>query len=281
MLEFHQPPNVFVKEVNVKVADLERSVQFYEQIIGLKILKKVDQKVVFTTNGNTPLLTIEQPLNVTAKQGRMTGLYHFALLIPTRLDLAIFLRHLLIRNYRFGGADHAVSEAIYLSDPDGNGIEVYCDRPADEWVWKNGKVKMVSDPLHTEQILMQSDMKWNGLPNHTKMGHIHLHVADLQKSEQFYTKGLGFTTVSYYPQAVFLSTGGYHHHIAINTWNGVGAPTPPKNHIGLNWYTIAYPDEEARKKAVQQLKQIHAPIKKEADYIETIDPSGNEIRLVI
>lgn len=281
MTNFHQKPTVFVGEVNIKVKKLDYSVGFYENIIGLKVLEKTDHKAILTTDGKKPLLTLEQPEDVIAKPQRTAGLYHFAILLPSRADLSVFLRHLLETGYPLGAADHYVSEAIYLNDPDGNGIEVYRDRPADEWTWKNGLVDMATEQLDAQGILAESNAEWTGLPEGTVMGHIHLHVSDLKKAEEFYTNGLGFDVVSYYPQAVFLSSGGYHHHIAINTWQGTGAPTPPKNSVGLNWYTIIYPEQETREDAIERLGQLGAPVTQEADYYVTSDPAGNNIRLLV
>jgi catechol 2,3-dioxygenase len=281
MENFHQKPNIFVGEVTIKVKNLEASTTFYQNFIGFQVLEKTEGKAVLTTNGKTPLLTLEQPADVIPKAEGKSGLYHFAILLPSRADLSVFLRHLLQTGYPLGAADHYVSEALYLNDPDGNGIEVYRDRPYNEWKWNNGLVDMATEQLDGNGILAESDGEWKGLPADTLMGHIHLHVGDLKKAEEFYTKGLGFNVVSYYPQAAFLSTGNYHHHIAINTWQGVGAPTPPKNSVGLNWYSLVFPDEAARNKAVTQLQQAGAPIKKEADYYVTNDPSGNQIRLVM
>ncbi|MEH7123384.1 VOC family protein [Bacillus sp. JJ1773] len=281
MNSFHKKPNIYVGEVNLKVKDLQASIHFYQNLMGFKILEETSHKAVLTTDGKTPLVTLEQPADVVPKTGRTSGLYHYAILLPTRADLSVFLRHLLQTGYRFGAADHYVSEALYLNDPDGNGIEVYRDRPSDEWNWKNGLVDMATEQLDGEGILAESNAEWTGLPADTLMGHIHLHVADLHQAEEFYTKGLGFQTVSYYPQAVFLSTGGYHHHIAINTWQGVGAPTPPENSVGLKWYTLVFPNETARDNVVAQLKGIGASFKEEEDYYVTSDPAGNRIRLVV
>ncbi|MGG1676965.1 VOC family protein [Neobacillus sp. NRS-1170] len=281
MEKFHQAPNVYVGEVNIKIKNLDYALHFYQNILGFQVLEKTDRKAVLTTDGKTPLVTLEQPADVIPKTGRTSGLYHFAILLPTRSDLSVFLRHLLQTGYPLGAADHYVSEALYLNDPDGNGIEVYRDRPSSEWTWNNGFVSMATEELDGEGILAESNAEWKGLPAGTLMGHIHLHVGDLQKAEEFYTKGLGFKTVSHYPQAAFLSTGGYHHHIAINTWQGVGVETPPKNSVGLNWYTLVFPDEYTREGIINQLKHIGAQITKEADYYVTSDPSGNQIRLVI
>ncbi|WNS75385.1 VOC family protein [Bacillus sp. DTU_2020_1000418_1_SI_GHA_SEK_038] len=281
MSSFHKKPNVYVGEVNIKVKDLKTSLTFYQNLMGFKVLEESSHTAVLTTDGKTPLVTLEQPADVIPKTGRTSGLYHYAILLPTRADLSVFLRHLLQTGYRFGAADHYVSEALYLNDPDGNGIEVYRDRPSDEWNWKNGLVDMATEQLDGEGILAESNAEWTGLPADTLMGHIHLHVADLQQTEEFYTQGLGFQTVCYYPQAAFLSTGGYHHHIAINTWQGVGAPPPPENSVGLNWYTLVFPNSEARDNVVAQLKEIGASVKIEEDYYVTSDPAGNWIRLVV
>lgn len=278
MKEFHKKPNVYVREVSIKVKNLEKSLDFYQNMIGFKVLEKKAGKAILTTNEKTPILTLEQPEDVVPKPARTAGLYHFAILLPTRADLSVFLRHLLETGYPLGAADHYVSEALYLNDPDGNGIEVYRDRSADEWTWNNGLVDMATEQLDANGILAESNAEWTGLPEDTLMGHIHLHVNDLKKAEEFYVKGLGFQVVSYYPQAVFLSTGGYHHHIAINTWQGSGAQAPPKNSVGLNWYSLVYPDEAARENAVQQLQKIGAEVKKEADYYVAADPAGNQIR---
>jgi catechol 2,3-dioxygenase len=278
---FHQSPNIYVGEVNIKVKNLEKALIFYQNIMGFKVLDKTDRKAALTTDGKTPLVTLEQPENVIPKEERMSGLYHFAILLPSRADLSVFLRHFLGTGYPLGAADHYVSEALYINDPDGNGIEVYRDRPSKEWTWKNGLVDMATEELDGNSILAESDAEWNGLPEGTVMGHIHLHVGDLQKAEEFYTKGLGFEVVSHYPQAVFLSTGRYHHHIAINTWQGVGAATPPQNSVGLNWYTLVFPDEAARETALQQLEQLGSIVQKEANYYVVSDPSGNQIRLAV
>lgn len=281
MGEFHQKPVTFVREVSINVMHLDNAIRFYQDIIGLQLLKKTDRKAVLTTDGKTPLLTLEQPADVIPKEGRTTGLYHFALLLPTRADLSIFLRHLLQTEYRFGASDHDVSEALFITDPDGNGIEVYWDRPSSDWKWSNGEVAMGTDPLDGNSLLAESDAEWNGLPAGTLMGHIHLHVADLRKTEEFYMLGLGFTIVNRFGGALFTSTGGYHHHIGLNTWNGVGAPAPKKNSVGLNWYSLVFADEEARNKVIEKLNKIGAEATKEDGFYVITDPSGNEIHLVI
>ncbi len=283
-MKFHQKPHTFVGQVELKVENLERSLTFYKEIFGFQVQKKAKKKAILTANGKTALLTIQQPENVIPKQPRTTGLFHYALLLPNRSDLAKFLKHLMQNQYPLQAAeDHLVSEALYLADPDGNGIEIYIDRPSSKWNWESDEVVMASEPLDIDNLLAEGkEGKWEGLPNETLMGHIHLHVSDLTTTEEFYDKGLGFTTVNRYgQQALFMSTGGYHHHIGLNTWNGVGSPAPVENSVGLNWYSLVFPNEEARDKVIGKLKTIGATVQEENGTFETKDPSGNKIRLVI
>ncbi len=281
MSKFHQKPVAYIEEVNIKVSDLDESLFFYKNVMGFQVLRKTNRTAVLTTDGKRPLVTLEQPEDVTRSKGRFAGLYHYAILLPSREDLAVFLRHLIETRYPFGASDHYVSEALYLNDPDGNGIEVYRDRPDVEWTWKGKTVEMASEQLDARGILAESDAPWTGLPTDTIMGHVHLHVSHLKEAEDFYTKGLGFEVVAFYPQAAFLSFGGYHHHLGINTWQGVGAPPTPQNSVGLNWYTLVYPSASARKQVLQQLQQLGATVHAEKDYYVTHDPSGNQIRLLV
>ncbi|WP_223701010.1 VOC family protein [Sutcliffiella deserti] len=281
-MEFHQRPHVYVGEVVIKVANLEKSLSFYKEIMGFGILERTDQKATLTADGAKPLITIEQPEIIKPKNSRTTGLYHFALLLPERKFLGSFIQHLIKKNYPVqGGSDHLVSEALYLSDPDGNGIEVYIDRPWNTWEWVNGEVKMTSEPLDIQNLLFDAEgSKWEGLPPDTLMGHIHLHVSDLNSIEEFYTKALGFKVVNRYGnQALFISTGEYHHHIGLNTWNGVGAPQPEDENAGLHYFTLILPSEEAKVKVVEELNKFGATIRKDGNSLFTTDPSGNKICL--
>ncbi|WP_077620323.1 VOC family protein [Bacillus sinesaloumensis] len=282
-MKYQRPPYTFVELVELKVTDLQRSLSFYENIIGFKVLEQQEKKVLLTADGKTPLVSIEQPDNITPKEPRKTGLYHFALLLPTRADLGKVLFHLVQNNVPIGASDHAVSEALYLDDPDGNGIEIYADRPDTEWEWSNGEVKMVTEPLDGQGVLAAANgEKWNGLPKETVMGHIHMHVSDLVKTEEYYTKGLGFDVVTRYGgMALFISTGGYHHHIGLNTWNGVGSPAPSENSAGIKQFTLVFPTEAAIQSTVENLKKIGANIEEEDGVLFTKDPSQNKIKLVV
>lgn len=281
-MEFHRGNNAFVGQVELKVENLENSLSFYQNLMGFSILEKIGNRAVLTADGKIPLLSLEQPEDVIPRQRRTAGLYHFAILLPTRQDLGSVLNHLLQAGYPLqGGSDHLVSEALYLADPDGNGIEIYADRPSSSWEWKNGEVLMVTDPLDAESLLQDGrSVPWKGLPADSTVGHIHLHVSDLESSEEFYVHGLGFDVVSRYGgQALFVSTGKYHHHIGLNTWNGAGAPPPAKNSAGLKRFTLEYPDEAERNKAAEQLRKIGSQVKEENGIVAAVDPSGNEIHL--
>ena len=282
-MNFHREPITFVGQVNLKVQNLQRSLAFYKEVIGFKVLEQTEHSANLTADGKTVLLSIEQPNNVVPKQERTIGLYHYALLLPKRSDLAKIVQHFLEIGLRFGSSDHLVSEALYLSDPDGNGIEIYIDRDPSEWNWQNGEVEMAVDPLNFPDLLSGGKQQsWKGLPSGTVMGHIHLHVSELKKTEEFYNKGLGFEVVNRYgSQALFISDGKYHHHIGLNTWNGIGAPTPPPNSVGLESFTLMLANEEKRNNMIEQLKIIGASVTQENGSSVTSDPSGNRIILKV
>ena len=282
-MSFHKEPTMYVSCVHIHVGDINRSKEFYQKILGFQVLEETDQLVSLTADGKHAILVIEKPDNVIPKQGKTTGLYHFAILLPTRSDLAQFLRHIVPFGIELGASDHKVSEALYFSDPDGNGIEVYRDRDSSEWNWQNNQVEMTVDPLDAEDLLSAAgDGAWSGMPKETVMGHIHLHVAHLPEAEKFYTTGLGFKVVTRYGnQALFISDANYHHHIALNTWNGVGAPQPRPESVGLQAYTIMLADEEARQKMITSLHEIGAVVEVFEDRYITEDPSGNKIVLSI
>lgn len=281
-MSFHLEPNIFVSHVNMKVTDLKKSLSFYTEVIGFKVLHQSETSAELSADGRSSLVRIFQPEGVTAKEARTTGLYHFALLLPSRSHLASCLQHLIKTGYPLQGAsDHLVSEAIYLADPDGNGIEIYSDRPSEKWKWTNGFVEMDTVALDVEDLFAKGVEEWKRLPEHTIMGHIHLHVGDLRSAEEFYCDALGFDIVTRYGgQALFISTGGYHHHIGLNTWNGIGAPKPSEKSAGLQNFTLKFHNVEAREKVVENLKKNYSVEMKEDVFI-TQDPSGTNILLIV
>jgi catechol 2,3-dioxygenase len=280
-MSFHQPPNVHVDHVHLNVCDLERSIRFYRDVIGFSVLDREGNVARLTADGRRALVTLEQPEGAAPKPAGTTGLYHFALLLPSREHLAQIVLHFAGLNMPLGHSDHLVSEALYLNDPDGNGIEIYRDREPSEWTWQGGEVRMAVDPLDFRSLLAGVQRRpWEKLPDGTIIGHIHLHVSRLDEAETFYTDGLGFEVVNRYGgHALFLSTGRYHHHIGLNTWQGVGAPTPPENSFGLREFTVVYPDAEARDRAADRLRTIGADVSEKDGAVLAADPSGNRIRL--
>ena len=281
---FHNKPTTFVGHVKIKVENLERSLTFYQEVLGFDILEQTNSTAKLTTDGKTSILSLEQPENAQPKQGRTTGLYHFAILLPERADLANIIVHFAEKGIRFAASDHLVSEALYLDDPDGNGIEIYTDRDPSVWTWEREEVAMTTIRLDLQDVLtsIKPGKTWKGMPEGTVMGHIHLHVADLDQAEAFYVKGLGLDVVNRFAgQALFMSDEKYHHHVAINVWNGVGAPKPAENSVGLESFTLIFADEEARQQTINQLQQVGFVVTEENQTFVTHDPSGNQVVLAI
>lgn len=278
-------PRTTIGAVELTVSNLDRSLAFYEQRLGFKLHHREGDGAAIGAGGQDLLVLRENPL---ARHVRgTTGLYHFAVLLPSRRDLALALRQIAITRTPLGGAsDHLVSEALYLDDPDGNGIEIYRDRPRHEWPHSgDGVLQMATDPLDLDGILYEIegyDDDWPGLPLETMIGHMHLHVAQIEAARQFYCDVLGFDLmVRYGSSALFVSAGGYHHHIGLNVWNGVGAPPPPANATGLRYFVIRLPDEAARSAVAERLQAAEVSIEDHADGLLVRDPSQNALVLAV
>jgi catechol 2,3-dioxygenase len=208
------------------------------------------------------------------------GLFHLAVLVPTRADLACALRRVWEAGWHLSGAaDHLVSEALYLSDPEGNGIELYRDRPRDEWRYAGDELEMATLPLDLEDLLAEptdgSDA--SVMPDGTVLGHVHLQVSDLPSARAFWVDALGLdVTVQSYPGALFTSAGGYHHHVGLNTWAGVGVPRPPGGARGLEWFEVVVPDSDAASAARVRLTAV-ADVRDVDGGAIAEDPSGNAV----
>jgi catechol 2,3-dioxygenase len=266
--------------VSLTVSDLRRSVEFYQRSLGFKLHGKDGVTAYLGTGGRDLLIVTEHPGAV--KFPRTTGLYHFAILTPSRKELGHVLHNLIETETPLqGGADHLVSEAIYLADPDGNGIEIYRDRPRQEWEYDNGTLIMGTDPLDFKGILAEPDgdsASWIGLNPETRLGHMHLHVADLREAADFYEKVLGFDLQLYYgASAAFLSAGGYHHHIGINTWNGAGVPPPPPDSIGLRYFSVQLTSQTEVERLIERLDRAEAPYENGEKGLLVRDPSQNGV----
>lgn len=275
-------PDTIIGAVTLTVADLGRSLIYYQEVIGLQ-LQRQEAGTAYLGVGGPDLLVLVEQAGARAVRGT-SGLYHFAILTPSRVALARSLQRLAETNTRIGGfADHAVSEAIYLSDPDGNGIEIYRDRPRDEWPYRNGQLQMTTDALDVDGLLAELEGKpwsWEGLHPDTTIGHIHLHVGNLDEAEAFYTQVLGFDLVTRYgPSAGFVSAGGYHHHIGFNTWAGVGVPPPPPDAAGLRWYEIRLPNTAGLDKVIARVQEAGLAVDERPDGFLVRDPAKNGILL--
>jgi catechol 2,3-dioxygenase len=269
--------------VRLRVADLDGQRKFYERAIGLRPLDSTGE-VARLGSGETSVVELAGSPGAPPRPAGTTGLFHLAILVPDRAELAAALARVLRAGWRLSGAsDHLVSEALYLNDPEGNGIEIYRDRPRAEWGHDNGEIRMSTLPLDVDALLAElreDEPGAGGAPAGTRIGHVHLNVADLGAAERFYSGVLGFdVTVRGYPGALFLSTGGYHHHIGVNTWAGPGAPAPPPASRGLEWFQLAVDDEDPLAELERRLADAGAEVERRAEGVLTRDPSGNGVLL--
>ncbi len=267
----------------LSVSDLPRSLAFYQTVLGLSVLSQAAGRAELGVAGAERPLLVLHALPQPAPPQRASGLYHFALLLPSRADLGRFLRHVAGLEVRIGASDHLVSEAIYLNDPDGHGIEVYRDRPRSEWPYEAGpqgqQLRMATDPLDVQGVLDSAGTTgWNGLPAGSSMGHLHLKVSDQRAASAFY-QALGFEPVVELPGASFLSVGGYHHHLGLNTWESRGAGAPAANTPALR---LAHFSVEAAEfpALLARLEALQVPLQVTADgnWAELTDPSGTRLR---
>lgn len=267
--------------VRLRVADIDRSREFYERAIGLPTLDDADGVVQLGVGGVTAVELHSSP-TAPPRPPRTTGLFHMAILVPDRAALAQALARVAASGWRLGGAsDHLVSEALYLNDPERNGIEIYRDRPRSEWTYDGGDVQMSTLPLDVENLLgelPEPDSAETEMTAGTRLGHVHLNVADLGEAEDFYAGVLGFdVTVRGYPGALFFSTGGYHHHVAVNTWAGPGAHAPPDGSRGLEWFELTVDDRAALEGVSARLAGAGIEAEELPNGIHTRDPAGNGI----
>ena len=287
------PDTTSLGPVRLTVADLPRTSAFYERVIGLRRLADHGDAVSLGGPDGTVLVELVGRADAAPRGRRSSGLYHLAVLLPSRQELARALRRLALARYPLDGAsDHLVSEALYVSDPEGNGIELYRDRPRAAWEHEaDGQVRMATLPLDLDDVLREladglaARERDDGVPDGTVIGHVHLQVADLAQAEAFYHGVLGFdVVVRGYPGALFVSAGGYHHHLGLNTWASAGGPPNAPGTRGLDRFTVTLPDADAVAQVARRLTDAGAPAEPANGdagglhaAIVTRDPFGNAL----
>jgi catechol 2,3-dioxygenase len=292
MNRFRMPDEVHIRHVHLQVSDLDAALAFYGHLLGFQHVGRNGATATLSATGQAPyhILLTERP-GARPKPARTTGLYHVAIRFPRRHALARAFRRLVEHRWPFQGfSDHRVSETLYLADPGGNGLELHVDRPQDRWSWQHGQVTMATDPLDAEVLLSKAARDpeaWNGVHPETDIGHVHLHVSDLGRAETSYHGILGLdVTQRSYPGALFLSAGGYHHHLGVNVWAGVGASPPPPKALGLLSFAFHLPDLQSRDKVLARAQAASLDVESgpEYEHAESAlirDPDGNGVELLV
>lgn len=283
---YRLPEGTRLGRVRLQIADVERSLAFYQEVLGLRVVERSSGQAGLVADGEERILIelIERPgARSAARRGRL-GLYHYAILLPDRASLGRFARHLSTNGIPAGAGDHLVSDAIYLEDPDGLGIEVYADRPRSTWQRVGRQLMIATDPIDMREIASAAnDQPWRGMPKGTVIGHVHLHVGDLSEAAAFFSEALGFDRITWnYPGALFLGAGGYHHHVGTNTWAGRGATPPSAGDAQLLEWTIELPDSAGLAGVAESLSNSgHTVSAEKGGGISTRDPWGTAVRLCL
>ena len=279
---YRLPATTRLGPVRLQVADLARSVAYYERVVGLRVLTRSERTATRGPQSEArPIVELNERPGATPvpRRGRL-GLYHFAILLPDRPALGRFVAHLADTREYAGMSDHLVSEAIYLTDPDGLGIEIYSDRPRSAWRREGRQLAMTTDPLDVPDLVRAAGgARWTGIPAGTMIGHVHLFVGDLEEAARFYHAGLGFDkTVWSYPGALFLSAGGYHHHLGTNTWATGAAPAGEGDARLLEW-EVRVPSIGDAKAALASLEKAGGTVETAVDGGVVRDPWGTAVRV--
>ena len=281
---YQLPKALALGSVKLQVANIEKSVAYYERVLGLRVIQRDATSAHLGAQGSdTALVELREKSGVRpVPQRGLLGLYHFAILLPTRASLGQFLAHIRTLGIRAGMSDHLVSEAIYLNDPDGLGIEVYADRPADRWKLDGSAIAMATDPLDVAGLIAAGgDQAWSGAPVGTRMGHVHLYVGDLDAAAKFFHEGLGFDKVTLqFPGALFLSAGGYHHHLGTNTW-AAGAPVASDTDARLLEWNIHLPLASDVAEVARSLEAGGNNALVENGSVFATDPWGTNVRISV
>lgn len=280
---YRLPGEMRLGEVELQIADLDRSLDYYQRVLGLRVLDRSAGVATLAAYGDdTPLVRLHERRGAAPvpHQG-LIGLYHYAILLPDRPALGRFVAHLGEIGARAGASDHLVSEALYLRDPDGLGIEVYVDRPRSTWSVSDRQIRMTTEPLDLAAVVAAAGgVPWTGMPAGTRMGHVHLHVGDLEQASRFYHQALGLDRMVWnYPGALFLAAGGYHHHLGLNTWAGAGArPAGDSDARLIEWRVVLPPAHSVL--ARSSLEAAGYAVNPSSEGWRTADPWGTALHVV-
>jgi catechol 2,3-dioxygenase len=283
MTEPHQSPagidpRTRMGPVTLRVSDLDRVGGFYATAVGLVEIERAPGTATLGTPDGTPLLHLVEDRAAASAPSNAAGLFHTAFLLPSRKELARWLRHVAGMDLNVGAGDHLVSEAFYLNDPDGNGIEVYADRPRSTWQVEGKAIAMDTLAVDVHGILRELEAgaePWEGVPNGTTVGHVHLRVSDIPQARAFYEGIVGFDVVNEsYPSALFVSAGGYHHHLGLNVWQSRGGPHARRGTLGLESVAVLLPDAAALAALGERLRSAGYEVHARNGKIVTHDPSG-------
>jgi catechol 2,3-dioxygenase len=279
---FRLPDETHIGRVRLQVGNLGLSVSYYETVLGMRVLDSTDTTAELGPHGEDRVL-----IELTEKKGVRTvprrgllGLYHFAVLLPDRAALGRFVAHLGEIGAYAGMSDHLVSEAVYLTDPDGLGIEVYADRPRETWSARDKQLEMTTKPLDVDSVVAAAGgEKWDGMPAGTKIGHVHFYVGDIDQAAAFYHAGLGMDKIVWnYPGALFMSAGGYHHHVGVNTWAAGASPASDDDARLLDWELLV-PDSSSVDAAAKSIGDAGFEVSRDGDAVVARDGWGIRLRL--
>jgi catechol 2,3-dioxygenase len=279
---FRLPDETHIGRVRLQVGNLGLSVSYYETVLGMRVLRSTDTTAELVPNGEDRVL-----IELTEKKGvrnvprrGLLGLYHFAVLLPDRAALGRFVAHLGEIGAYAGMSDHLVSEAVYLTDPDGLGIEVYADRPRETWSARDRQIEMTTKPLDVNSVVAAAGgKKWDGMPPGTKIGHVHFYVGDIDQAAAFYHTGLGMDKIVWnYPGALFMSAGGYHHHVGVNTWAQGASPATDDDARLVDW-ELFVPDSSSVDAAAKSIGDAGFEVSRDGDTVVARDGWGIRLRL--
>ena len=278
---FRLPPATHVGGVHLQVSHLAQSIAYYEHVLGLRVHSDTSSTVALGSHDSDPLVWLHTSGGVKPARRGALGLFHFAMLLPEREALGRLAAHLSAIGVRVGMADHSVSEALYLWDPDGLGIEVYADRPRSAWRQRDRELVMTTDPLDISNVIdAGGNRRWDGMPPGTKIGHVHLHVGSLDEGERFYHAALGLDkTVWTFPGALFLAAGGYHHHLGTNTWSS--GPRAKDDEARLLDWELIVPSAKVMSAAVSSIQNAGYAAERTDDGATASDPWGTRVHIIL